>query len=141
MGEATSVREVAGAPAPDPVDMALLESSAGTAILRFPAAASSGGGQVEARFEGVWALTFGWPNDEALNGHPLWGRGLRHYTIQEVFNSSWIAELERRNAVHPQHLPGAFRDCRHIIITFKEDTFECVCSTMSLSHTCARPSV
>jgi hypothetical protein len=130
-----TVREIDGAPAPDPVACARLECSERLAVLRFPAAVSSGGGNVEARFRGVSTLSFGWPNDEALPGHRLWGSGLKYYAIQEISNSDLIEELERRNAAHQRHRPGIYRDCRHIIITFKEDTFECVCTAMELAHT------
>ena len=34
---------------------------------------------------------FGYPNDEALPGHPLYEKGLSAYGIYEVFNSSWVA--------------------------------------------------
>ena len=130
-----TVREIEGAPALDPVACAQLECSERLAVLRFPAAILSGGGNVEARFRGVSTLSGGWPNDEALPGHRLWGSGLKYYAIQEISNSDLIEELERRNAAHQRHRPGTYRDCRHIIITFKEDTFECVCAAMELAHT------
>ena len=104
------------------------------AVLRFPAAEASGRGTIENRFQGVLTLSLGWPNDEALNGHRLWGTGLNYHAIQEVIGSDLIEELERRNAVHRLHRSGAFRDRRHIIVTFKDATFECVCMTMELSH-------
>lgn len=37
---------------------------------------------------------FGAPNDETLHGHPLYKRGLKHYAIAEVRNSSWLRSLE-----------------------------------------------
>ena len=54
-------------------------------------------------FVGSRARYFGSPNDEALSGHPLYGRGLEAYGAGEVLNSSWIRELERANRVHPMH--------------------------------------
>ena len=130
-----TVRAVEGAPYPDSVEAATLTYSNARAVLRFPAADASDGGEVEATFTGVSRLAFGWPNDEALHGHRLWGTGLTFYAIQEVLNSDWIDELERGNSVHRQHRPGAFRNSRHIIITFKEDTFEFVCRSMELTRT------
>jgi len=29
-------------------------------------------------------FAFGSPNDEALSGHPLWGRGLQFYSVHRV---------------------------------------------------------
>jgi hypothetical protein len=136
--EMPTVKKIDGTPDPDPQDSARLECTNRLAVLGFWAASSSGGGEIEIRFKGVSTLSFGWPNDEALHGHRLWGRGLQHYAIQEVHGSDWIEELERRNAVHRRHRPGAYRSKRHIIITFKEDTFECVCDEMELTHRRAR---
>jgi hypothetical protein len=72
-------------------------------------------------------FTFGSPNDEALAGHPLYGKGLQFYSVHRVDNSSWIGLLERRNSVHPRHDPKAFlEDKRHYIFTFHDSTLECV---------------
>jgi hypothetical protein len=72
-------------------------------------------------------FTFGSPNDEALAGHPLHGRGLEHYSAHRVESSSWIALLERRNAVHPSHDKKRFlENKRHFIFTFHDSTLECV---------------
>ena len=55
------------------------------------------------RFEHCYAHMFGPPNDEALRGHPLAGRGLRPYAAFEIRQSSWLRRLERMNSVHPRH--------------------------------------
>lgn len=78
-------------------------------------------------FSGVAHVSLGGPNDEALNGHPLFEAGLRHYQAHEVHNSELIASMERRNRVHPNHRPETFASLRHIIITFHDETFDCVC--------------
>lgn len=70
---------------------------------------------------------FGAPNDEALNGHPLYGRGLKAYSAHKVLESDWIRELERRNSVHPRHNKDHYlADRVHYIVTFHDSTFECV---------------
>jgi hypothetical protein len=72
-------------------------------------------------------ITFGSPNDEALNGHPLWGRGLRFYSVHFVENSSWVGLLEQRNSVHPSHDRKWFlKNKKHYIFTFHDSTLECV---------------
>lgn len=78
------------------------------------------------RFQGPYAHSFGPPNDEALNGHPLSALGLRAYSWFEVLNSPWLGSLERMNAVHPQHRPELFEQYRHFIATFHDTTFECI---------------
>ena len=77
-------------------------------------------------FKGVAATYFGSPNDEALRGHPLHDRGLKHYSAFDVANSEWIASLERMNRVHPYHKAERFRELRHYVFTFHDSTFECV---------------
>lgn len=77
-------------------------------------------------FTGYVALRMGVPNDEALEGHPLYHRGLEFYDMHLVVNSSWIAELERINSVHPQHEGGWHAWARHYLCTFHDETFECV---------------
>jgi hypothetical protein len=73
-------------------------------------------------------VVFGAPNDEALNGHPLYSRGLKFYSVHEVLHSSTIEMLVRRNSVHPRHDPDLFQDMRHYIFTFQDSTLECVVS-------------
>ena len=38
-------------------------------------------------FEGVYSVSLGPPNDEALAGHPLYGAGLEYYSAHEVRDS------------------------------------------------------
>jgi len=77
-------------------------------------------------FELARASTLGPPNDEALSGHRLWGRGLTFYAAHRVVNSTWIGELEQRNRVHPQHKPSLFSGLTHYLFTFHDETFECI---------------
>ncbi|ADP71025.1 hypothetical protein Rvan_1781 [Rhodomicrobium vannielii ATCC 17100] len=78
------------------------------------------------KFDRVLAHYIGWPNDEVLHAHRLWGRGLTYYAMHEVANSDWLAELELRNSFHIQHIPGIFSSFRHFIGTYKDGTFECI---------------
>jgi hypothetical protein len=78
------------------------------------------------RFERPRAHMFGPPNDEALSGHPLWGRGLRPYGAYRVERSSWIRAVVRMNAVHPRHRPERFAALTHYVFTFHDSTFECL---------------
>jgi hypothetical protein len=79
-----------------------------------------------------YAHCFGPPNDEALEGHPLAPRGLRHYSVSEVINSSWIRSLERMNSVHPSHRSRHFQQLRHYIFAFHDSTFECVAEGLTV---------
>ena len=79
------------------------------------------------QFPLVKTFQFGSPNDEALGGHPLSKLGLKFYTVHQIENSPWIAELERRNAVHPSYNKERFlEDTIHYVFTFQDSTLECV---------------
>lgn len=77
-------------------------------------------------FRSCCATYFGALNDEAFDGHPLAGRGLRPYSSVEVLRSSWIRQLARMNLVHPHHRPEIFDSLHHYILAFHDSTFECV---------------
>jgi hypothetical protein len=128
------VEGVEGVPSPGTAYSCDLSKTDDGLVLRYQAAPSSGGGEAEVRFGGVSIFKLGWPNDEVLNTHPLWERGLVPYAFQEVFKSDWVADLERANSIHPGHLPGMFDNSRHFIVTFKDETFECLARTLDVKH-------
>src|SRR4051794_31035957 len=67
---------------------------------------------------------FGYPNDEALPGHPLYPKGLNTYGIYEVLNSSWITELSEQNRIaFPDRTSN--KSMRHFIFIFHDNSFEC----------------
>ncbi len=80
------------------------------------------------------SLMFGMPNDEALNGHPLYSRGLHRYGAFQIKNSSWIRQLEKMNSIHPYHDPESFKRYKHYIFAFHDSTFECVAEGLSVSE-------
>ena len=93
-------------------------------LLRYRAADES---FAAVRFPLCTYVVFGAPNDEALSGHPLYGRGLQFYSVHEVINSTLIAALEQRNSVHPRHDRERYlRDRKHYVFTFQDSTLECV---------------
>ena len=73
---------------------------------------------------GCHDVRFGGPNDEAIGGHPLDGKGLEPYQAHEVRNSEWIAHAIRVNSVHPRHSDEAFRTLRHFVLAFHDDMVE-----------------
>jgi hypothetical protein len=82
---------------------------------------------------------YGYPNDEGLAEHPLWGLGLRsaQSSILEVVDSPWSTEVyEQRIASARRISPTRStdwvnpKDHRHFLITFKEGTFECIASSL-----------
>ena len=74
---------------------------------------------------------FGYPNDEALAGHPLYQRGLSGYGVFEVINSSWSRQLTEQNRVSFPNTPDS--SAHHFIFTFHDSTFECIAGSLSAS--------
>jgi len=75
---------------------------------------------------------FGYPNDEAQPGHPLYSRGLdAGEGVYEVLRSSWVAELTAQNRVRFPSTPDSTE--RHFIFTFHESTFECIATDLRVS--------
>jgi hypothetical protein len=70
------------------------------------------------------AFKFGHPNDEALPGHPLYGRGFEGVAVYEVLESSWIAELARQNRVAFPNSDLSAWGVRHFLFSFHESTLE-----------------
>jgi len=86
------------------------------------------------RFEGVLQFRFGYPNDEALHGHPLAKAGLEPYTAYVVENSPLITEIENQNLVHHSFKPGMYKEhFRHWIISFHDETLEVVASRATVA--------
>ena len=82
-------------------------------------------------FDLCFITRFGYPNDEALGGHPLAKRGLRWYGVFEIIGSSWAAELAARNRIS---FPNSSSDFgRHFIFTFHDSTFECLARGLTTS--------
>ena len=103
----------------------------------FPSDGSISSDQQKAvvEFRGCKSFLFGMPNDETLDGHPLWERGLHFYQPARVLESSWVRQVERMASVHDQHSPSRFSELLHLIIPFHDSTFECLTDTFSVQQT------
>jgi hypothetical protein len=78
------------------------------------------------RFQTCRIVKFGYPNDEALPGHPLYPKGLRCYGLFEVRDSSWSKSLDEYNPVSFPNLNQSRDSYRHFIVTFHDSTPECI---------------
>lgn len=83
-------------------------------------------GIVTIKFNFFLQFKFGYPNDEAIEGHPLCKLGLRAYSIQKVIDSEWIKELSKMNSIHPAHQDEHFSEYEHFIFFFHDSCFEVV---------------
>ena len=70
--------------------------------------------------------SIGNPNDEVIEGHRLYGRGLEVGGAHIVQNSIKRKELERIAQFHSQYDSSAWRRLRHFVLSFKDTTFECI---------------
>src|SRR5688572_11329526 len=68
------------------------------------------------KFDSCSVTKFGYPNDEALPGHPLYANGLSYYGVYEVLRSRWVAEKTRQNRVSFPPTPDDMTR-RHFIFT------------------------
>ncbi|AWK03521.1 hypothetical protein HYN56_04500 [Flavobacterium crocinum] len=77
-------------------------------------------------FEHAISHKFGSPNDEVIEGHPLYEHGMEAYKAHQVVHSSWIAELEKINSIHTGYYPEYWKTLKHYIFTFHDNMFECI---------------
>ena len=67
------------------------------------------------------------PNDEAIEGHRLWSKGLSEAGWAGlVHDSELIDGLERQNRVHPRHSASLFEGLTHYVIPLKECVVEVI---------------
>jgi hypothetical protein len=85
------------------------------------------------KFSGVLHHSFGYPNDEALGGHPLYKLGLSFYAFNVVSDSPYIKELGERNARVFPGTESMFRSLSHWIVTFHDETLEVVADSAQVA--------
>ena len=75
---------------------------------------------------------FGYPNDKALSGHPLYKHGLASYGVYKVINSCWIKQMTEQNRmVFPDTKDST---AHHYIFAFHDSTFECIADSLKVSR-------
>ncbi|BFP43257.1 hypothetical protein FGF1_41020 [Flavobacteriaceae bacterium GF1] len=86
------------------------------------------------RFTNTYIHKFGIPNDEVIIGHPYYDIGLKPYSFFSVEDSDWIKEIKRIQSHHPYFDEDRYKDVNHYILTFKDNTFECVATDFSIEY-------
>jgi hypothetical protein len=75
------------------------------------------------------------PNDEAISGHRLYGKGLSKVLWAGLVRDSQAIEaLERQNRVHPHHDPSRFDRLAHYVILSKECIAEVVAEAVEVQR-------
>lgn len=83
-------------------------------------------------FDHVSEIKFGGINDEVLESHEFFGRGLAVVGEYIVKNSSWKNDLVRKNQVHDNFNPDFWSELNHYLIRTKEGEFSCLAESVSL---------
>ncbi|MCG8574420.1 MAG: hypothetical protein MI810_05995 [Flavobacteriales bacterium] len=91
-------------------------------------------GIITIKFDGFAQFKSGNPNDETIDGHPLYEYGLEPYSIQKVIDSGWIKELIKINSVHPGHKDKYFEKYEHFIFFFHDSCFEIVAEEYTIEE-------
>ena len=86
---------------------------------------------MEIRFEMYTSVRMGHPNDEVIEGHPLWACGMEPYEAHKVHNSPLLAEHRRINSVHPQHKDERWADKSHYFLAFHDEVVEALADRIS----------
>jgi hypothetical protein len=89
-------------------------------------------GIITVKFDRFAQFKFGNPNDEAIEGHPLYDLGLEPYSIQKIIDSEWIKKLIKMNSIHPYHMDEQFEKYEHFIFFFHDTCFEIVAEEYSV---------
>ncbi|MET8040274.1 hypothetical protein ABZU25_05325 [Micromonospora sp. NPDC005215] len=85
-----------------------------------------------ATFAGFAQVLFGYPNDEALPGHPLYDPDWE-YGFHEVRGSPWPGRLEAQNRVpFPDQTSSGWRQLRHFLVVCHEDLVEILADDVSV---------
>jgi hypothetical protein len=90
---------------------------------------------------------FGYPNDEGVQEHPLFNSGMADLetSVLEVVDSPWVSEVSEQMLASARRIWGGRgmepkwaqdRTLRHFIILLKEQTFECLASSLTIERFC-----
>lgn len=82
-------------------------------------------------FSQCQSIKFGGPNNEAMNGHPLYGRGIEPYAAHVVHNSQWLEQARLINSVHPYHSDESYVQLNHYLLAFHDETFEALAQSIT----------
>ena len=107
------------------------------AVSMLPDGTRGTAGTAIVEFDLCFWTSFGYPNDEALPGHPLYGRGLAAYDIFDVHKSAWVRRMTEQNRVVFPNTKDS--DLRHLVFSFHDSTFECICRGIKNSSLSTAP--
>jgi hypothetical protein len=93
---------------------------------------------VVVRCHGVICTRFGYPNDEALPGDPLYPTGLKYYDVVQVIDSPWLRKINEHNATRFPNCPDF--ESNHYYMAFHDSSFEVLCDEITF-HSVFTPDI
>lgn len=78
------------------------------------------------KFKSVLQFTFGYPNEEVIEGHRYSKLGLTPFSFFEVEGSEILKKIIEANRVHPYHKDEMFNRFRHFVLPFHDTTLEVI---------------
>ena len=91
--------------------------------------------RVVVEFDTCMVSTFGYPNDEAIPGHPLYRAGLGFGGVYEVLDSSWKQRIIAQNEVCFPRTPPQYYELRHFVFVLHDSMFECLAQSFEARFT------
>ncbi len=85
-------------------------------------------------FKGCVSAKLGSPNEDVIEGHPLFGKGLEAYRPLTIENSAWLKEVEEMNSVHSSYAPEVWARRTHYFFGFHDSTFECIAQSIAVEE-------
>ncbi|EDP71694.1 hypothetical protein FBALC1_04382 [Flavobacteriales bacterium ALC-1] len=77
-------------------------------------------------FNSVLQFSFGYPNEEAIEGHRYYRLGLLPFMFVEVMESEILSNIIISNKVHPYHKDDRFSEYKHYVLPFHDTTLEVI---------------
>lgn len=115
----------------------LLTNDDAVAIMVFVGSQQNGRANpvVIATFHGCQQVTFGYPNDSAQSGHPLYQHGEWAYGFHKVLNSGWQRRLAEQNRVAFPTWKPTGPPLHHFLVAMHESLGESLAEDVSVEIT------
>jgi hypothetical protein len=92
-------------------------------------------GVIVLKFYAYQTYSFGLTGNETIHGHPYSKLGMRSYSFYEMRDSDLIKSLQEIQKVHPFYNAESWKTCKHYILTFHDNMFECIADYFEIRET------
>ncbi len=88
---------------------------------------------VQATLINEYNIRIGGPNDEVLEGHPLWGKGIDYGDAFVINNSEWKRTYQEINKAHDNYNEVSWQTLQHFMWTFHDYMVEALAETFEVT--------